>query len=375
MIGGEVRMKIRGVVLLFLLLVIPLTLSGCVYFKLSSTPTPSPTATPSPIAANFVPPPTTSNQTVPEIPDFAPVIAAVRPAVVAINVTIPSLDVFGGVLNEQGAGSGWIIDSSGLIVTNNHVIEGAKDIEVTLEDGRSYPAVTVRGDPVSDLAVVKIDAPDLQAVKVGDSSRLQVGDWVVALGNSLGQGISATKGIVSALGVTIQEAPGQSLYDLIQTDAAINPGNSGGPLINLLGQVIGITSVKVAQVGVEGTGFAISTKEALPIITDLVRSGYAIRPWVGVSLYTVDQLVVLRYRLAVNQGALITQVVSGSPADKAGLKAGDVITEIDGKPVSSVDDVNNLLHADTIGQQVTFTYYRGSAAGKVTLTLVASPPL
>ena len=357
------------------MLMLMVTMSGCVYFKLGSSPTPAPTATPSPINANFTAPAVQNASSLPEVPNFADVIAAVRPSVVAINVTVPSLDVFGGVLNQQGAGSGWIIDTSGLIVTNNHVVEGAKDIEITLEDGGNYPASVVRSDPVSDLAVVKIDAPNLQALKVADSSKLRVGDWVIAMGNSLGQGISATKGIVSALGVTIQVAPGQSLYDLIQTDAAINPGNSGGPLVDLLGNVEGITSVKVAEVGVEGTGFAISTKEALPIITDLVKSGYAIRPWIGVGLHDVDQVVVLRYRLAVNQGALVTEVVAGSPANTAGIQPGDVITEVGGEPVASVDDLNNIIHGDQIGQQISITYYRGSTASTVTITLAASPPL
>jgi serine protease Do len=352
-----------------------MTMTGCVYFNLSSTPTPAPTSTPPPINMNFTPPSTENAALLPEIANFADVIAAVRPSVVAITVTVPSLDVFGGILNQEGAGSGWIIDASGLIVTNNHVVEGASNIEVTLENGHSFPAAMVRTDAVSDLAVIKIDAPDLQPAKVADSSKLRVGDWVIAIGNSLGQGISATKGIVSAVNVTLQVSPGQSIYDLIQTDAAINPGNSGGPLVDLLGQVEGITSIKVAEVGVEGTGFAISMKEALPIITDLITSGYAIRPWIGVNLYTVDQVVVLRYRLAVNQGALVTQVVAGSPAEKAGLQAGDVVTEVDGKPVAGVDDLNKIVHGDQIGQVVTLTYYRGSVAGTVTITLEASPPL
>lgn len=138
--------------------------------------------------------------------------------------------------------------------------------------------------------------------------------------------------------------------------------------------MIGITSIKVSEVGVEGTGYAISTKQALPVIDDLVRVGYAIRPWIGVNLYTVDQLVILRYRLGVNQGALVTQVASGSPADKAGIKAGDVITSIDGKDITTVDDLNTILHGYNIGQQVSITYYRGSTSAIVSLTLASSPP-
>ena len=233
----------------------------------------------------------------------------------------------------------------------------------------------MRTDPVSDLAVVKINASNLPpALKVGDSSKLQVGNWVVAIGNSLGQGISATKGIVSALGVSVTAENDETLYDLIQTDAAINPGNSGGPLVNLTGQVIGINSIKVSQVGVEGMGYSISIKEALPIIDDLIQTGYVVRPWLGVGLYTVDQMVVFRYSLAVNQGVMITQVAAGSPCNKAGLKPGDVITAIDGKNVASVSDMMLIIDTDQVGQQVNLTYYRGNDKNTASLMLAQSPP-
>jgi len=368
-------MKIRIIMTGLAILVLLVSLTGCVYFNLDSSPTQLPTSTPSPINGEFVPPPTTSTEELPTIPDFVSVIQKIRPSVVAIDVTVPSIDVFGGVIPQEGAGSGWIIDESGLIVTNNHVVENASHISVTLEDGRSYQAVTVRGDSISDLAVLKINAPNLKAARVADSSKLRAGDWVLGMGYSLGQGISATKGIVSALDVTLAVSLTESLYGLIQTDAAINPGNSGGPLVNLLGEVVGITSVKVAQTGVEGTGFAIATREALPIVTDLVKSGYVIRPWMGITMYTVDQLVVLRYSLSVNRGVLVTRVVSGSPADKVGIQAGDVITSIDGKEVADVPEMSKILHGYQIGQQVMVTYYRGITANTVTVTLEASPPL
>ncbi len=350
-----------------------LSVTSCVYVNLHSSPQPSPSVTPSPINPNFVPP-TLDSQTPPTIPDFVSAIATVKPSVVAIDTTLLNLNILGGTLNPKGAGSGWIIDDSGLIVTNNHVVEGAQNITVTLEDGRNFAAELVRTDNLADLAVLKINAPNLRAAKIGDSSKLRVGDWVAALGNSLGQGISATKGIVGALGVSVSVGSGENLYDLIQTDAAINPGNSGGPLVNLLGEVVGITSIKVAQVGVEGMGYAISTKEAMPIISDLVKVGYAIRPWIGVSLYTVDQLVVLRYNLAVNKGVLVTGVVGGSPSAKAGIQAGDVITSINGKDVATVDDLLNIVHGYQIGQQVQITYYHGSAQSTVPVTLAPSPP-
>jgi len=357
-----------------LVLTILVSATGCVYIRLPSSPAPVPAGSPSPINPDFTAPPTFDSRTLPVIPDFVSAVAAVRPSVVAINTKVPALDIFGGAVNEAGAGSGWIIDATGLIVTNDHVVEGASSIDVTLDDGRNFPAQLVRGDSVSDLAVIKINADNLRAAEVGDSTKLRVGDWVAAIGNSLGQGISVTKGIVSALGVSVSVGSGESLYDLIQTDAPLNPGNSGGPLVNLLGEIVGITSIKVSQLGVEGMGYAISTKEALPIITDLVRVGYAIRPWIGVSLYTVDQLVVLRYGLAVQQGALVTQVASGGPADKAGIQAGDVVTSIDGKDVATVDDVSNAVHGYQVGQQVDITYYRGNTKNTVSVTLGASPP-
>jgi serine protease Do len=365
-------LKIKSLALNIFIGFILMASSGCVYVKLGPSQT-TPAVTPPPINANFTPPPTTNSQLPPAIPDFVSAIASVRPSVVAINITVPALGVIQGI-QQTGSGSGWIIDSSGLIVTNNHVVEGADSISVTLEDGRNYVAEMVRSDSLSDLAVIKINATNLKAAKVGNSGKLRVGDWVTAIGNSLGQGISATKGIVSALGVSVQVGVGESLYNLIQTDAAINPGNSGGPLVNLLGEVIGITSIKVAQVGVEGMGYAISTSEALPIIDDLVKIGYAIRPWVGVSVYTVDQLVVLRYSLAVDSGALVTQVAIGSPADKAGIQAGDVITAVGSQAISTVDDFNNTIHGDQIGQQIDVTYYRGKVKNSVPVVLATSPP-
>ena len=368
-------MKIKLLAVSIVMLALLLASTGCIYVTLEPSPTPvSTTETPSPINTGFNPPPTTDSQVLPINPDFVSAIAAVRPSVVAINTQVPGLDIFGSTFSQEGAGSGWIIDANGLIVTNNHVVEGANTITVTLEDGRNFPADLVRTDVISDLAVIKINAENLKAARVGDSSKLRVGDWVAAIGNSLGQGISATKGIVSALEVSISADGGETLYDLIQTDAAINPGNSGGPLINLLGEVEGITSVKVAQVGVEGMGYAISTRTALPIIDDLVKIGYVIRPWMGVGLYSVDRVVVLRYNLAVNQGALVTRVVSGSPADKAGIKARDVIVAIDNRDVTSVEDLNKIIHNYSIEQQISVTFYRGSDKNTVSLTLASSPP-
>ena len=236
-------MKIKYIGILVTLVGL-LAVSGCdlpgLNIRSNNTTTPSvaltQTANPAPINPNFSPPTINTGNIQNSISDFAGIIANVRPSVVSINTVTEGVSIFGGSFTQEGAGSGWIIDSSGLVVTNNHVVEGATSISVTLEDGRNFSADTVRADSVSDLAVVKINAPDLPpALKVGDSSNLRVGNWVVAIGNSLGEGISATKGIVSALNVSVSTDQGETLYDLIQTDAAINPGNSGGPLVNMAG--------------------------------------------------------------------------------------------------------------------------------------------
>ena len=207
------------------------------------------------------------------LPSIADVVASVTPSVVTID-TETTYEFFRRTYSQEGAGSGWIIDESGIIVTNNHVIEGADSIIITLYDGRIFfvDPNTIVSDPAGDLAVIRIDADNLPAATIGDSSELRVGDWVVAIGNPLGLGISAKEGIVSRLGVSLT-VDGQTLNDLIETSAAINPGNSGGPLVNMQGEVIGITSAKVSSVGVEGLGYAISIDESMPIMEELITRG------------------------------------------------------------------------------------------------------
>ena len=335
-------------------------------------PSPAPTHTATPISPNWTPPTPESNTLV--LPDLADVVAEVKPSVVAINTEVITYDIFNRPLKQEGAGSGWIIDKDGIIVTNNHVVEGAKSVTVTLVDGKTFPAQTLRTDPFTDLAVVKINAHNLPAVSIGDSSKLRVGDWLVAIGNPLGLGISAKQGIVSRVEISLPVSSGQTLYDLIETSAAINPGNSGGPLVNMAGEVIGITSAKIAQVGVEGMGYAISIKTAVPIIDELISTGYVVRPWLGVGLYTVDQYTVLRYDLAVSEGALITEVASGSPADKAGIEPGDVITKFAGEEITSAEDLIQAIHSSQIGQRAEITYWRSDARNTTSAVLNESPP-
>ena len=338
-----------------------------------SPPPSSPPAnhTLNPINPDWTLPPIENNA--PALPSIADVVAKVRPSVVAINTKVITFDIFNQPLTQEGAGSGWIIDESGLIVTNNHVVEGAESVTVTLADGQTFPADTIRTDPLSDLAIVKINARNLPVATVGNPSQLRVGDWVVAIGNALGLGISAKEGIVSRLGVSILVS-GQNLGDLIETSAAINPGNSGGPLVNMKGEVIGITSVKIATVEVEGIGYAISTETAMPIIEELIRTGYIIRPWLGVVLRSVDQFVILQYELAVDKGTFITEVAPGSPADEAGLEAGDVIVGLGDQEIATAQDLVEAIHSSQIGQRVKITFWRGDTQNTTYATLTERPP-
>jgi len=301
-------------------------------------------------------------------------VAKVKPSVTAINTEFVTFDIFNRPLRQEGAGSGWIIDEDGIIVTNNHVVEGAKSITVTLADDRTFPAVVVRTDPLTDLAVIRINAENLPAASIGDSSRLKVGEPVAAIGNPLGLGISMKGGWVSRLEVSIDVSAAQTLYDLIETDAAINPGNSGGPLVNMAGEVVGITSIKIAVSGVEGMGYAISSKTAMPIIEQLIQKGYVVRPWLGVGLYTVDQYTVFRYNLTVNKGVLVTEVAPGSPADKAGIEAGDVIVSTNGGEVSTAQELIQAIHSSQIGQRVEINFWRGDTKSTAYAILAESPP-
>lgn len=340
-----------------------------------------PPASPSPPAAENITaptnpgwlPPVPGSQNQP-LPNFGPLVAKVRPAVVAINTEVISFDFFNQPFTQQGAGSGWIIDEVGYIVTNNHVIQGAKTITVTLDDGRSLKARIVGADRLSDIAVLRIDAPNLAKLPIGDISQEQVGNWVIAIGNPLGLGLSATNGIISALDVSLPAAPGQTVDDLIQTDAAINPGNSGGPLINMKGEVIGINSIKISRTGVEGMGYAISTRTALPVIRDLIQQGYVTRPFLGVSVRDVDQFLMLRFNLPVEQGAFIVEIARGSPAAKAGLSPGDVIVSLNDTAIIGSGQLVQTLHRQRVGETVTITYYRGNEKKMTTTVLVESPP-
>ncbi|MFC2012688.1 S1C family serine protease [Chloroflexota bacterium] len=360
--------------LISLVLAIALLLSaGCSLVPgLEPTPAPPPAPQPTAPASPEWTMPSPENGASP-LPNIASVVAEVRPSVTAINTEFINYDIFNRSSTQQGAGSGWIIDEGGLIVTNNHVIENAQSITATLADGRTFSARIIGTDALSDLAVLKIDADGLTSVKTGDSSQLAIGDWLVAIGNALGMGISAKEGIVSRLGVSIQVSEGQMLDDLIETSAAINPGNSGGPLVNMSGEVIGITSIKITTIEVEGIGYAISMNSAAPIIEKLVQNGYVTRPWLGVVLTTVDQWLAMRYNLGISEGVFLTQVAPGSPADVAGLKAQDVIVTWNDTAISNARELMKAIHESQIGEEITVTFWRGKEQMNTLVTLSESP--
>jgi serine protease Do len=305
------------------------------------------------------------------LPDFRPVVTEVMPSVVSVT-TETVVSSFFGQNTEYVAGSGIIIDAQGYIVTNNHVVEDAQSIYVELADGRNFPANIVGTDTLSDLAAIKIDAADLPYAYWGDSSSLSLGEWVLAIGNALGEGIIATEGIVSRLNVSVN-VEGNTLYGLIQTTAAINPGNSGGPLVNMSGEVIGITSVKIVASEVEGMGFAISSDEAEPIILDLIRYGRVTYPWLGVGLYTVDSSLAAAMNLSVERGALIVQLVADSPADAAGLREDDIIIRFGGQEISDVADLVRAIRASEIGEEVEIDFVRGEDVKTTSARLIERP--
>jgi serine protease Do len=343
-------------------------------------PTPTVNSTPAPPVVSPTPaPPVSNTPTLPSMQEtgmltIPEVVNKIKPSVVSINVEITTYDFFNRPAKAEGAGSGWIIDGDGYIVTNNHVVQDADNVTVTLNDGRIFQAESVKTDALTDLAVVKINARDLPVLSVGDSSKLEVGDGVVAIGNALGQGISATTGIVSVVNASLNTSSGQTLLGLIQTDAAINPGNSGGPLVNMAGEVIGINSIKVAEVGVEGMGYAISINEAVPVINALIEKGYIVRPWLGIGISTVNEFVASLFNLSVDKGVLVTNVVKDSPAEKAGLEEGDIITIIDDKEISDTSELIKAISSSEVGQTVEITYWRGDTKETATITLAESPP-
>jgi serine protease Do len=306
------------------------------------------------------------------LPDFRPVVAEVMPSVVSVTTEMVASDFFGRQYTEYVTGSGILIDDEGYIATNNHVVEDAQSIYVELADDRTFPANTVGTDTLSDLAVIKIDATDLPYAYWGDSSSLSLGEWVLAIGNALGEGIIVTQGIVSRLNASVNVEE-NTLCGLIQTTAAINPGNSGGPLVNMSSEVIGITSIKIVASEVEGMGFAISSDEAKPIIEDLIHYGHVTYPWLGVGASTVDPSLAAAENLSVDEGALIVEIVAGSPAEVAGLREDDIIIRFGSWEISNICDLVQAIRSSQIGQNVEIVFVRAEDTRTTSARLVERP--
>jgi serine protease Do len=317
----------------------------------------------------------TQTSEIPMVPaNFSDLAEKVRPGVVNIQVVktvknagfgvpfpfrTPFGDFFGPFSGEnphqmpmqQGVGSGFVISSDGYILTNNHVVDDANQIKIKLADGKEYDAKVVGRDPKTDLALLKAEgASNLQPLRLGDSDSLKVGNWVVAVGSPFGLEQTVTAGIVSAKGRVIGSGP----YDnFIQTDASINPGNSGGPLLNTDGQVIGINTAIFSQSGGNvGIGFAIPVNMAKEIVPQLKEKGHVTRGWLGVGIQKITPELAKSFGLKDEKGALVSQVVKGGPADKAGIETGDVIVEFDGKIVADSNDLPRMVAPLPVGKTV-----------------------
>lgn len=245
---------------------------------------------------------------------------------------------------SEGTGSGVIIDPDGYVLTNNHVVQGADQLTITLSDGKSLKGQVVGTDSRTDLAIVRIKSADkFNYVPLGDSSAIRIGDWVLAIGSPFGLEQTVTAGIISAIRQSLN-IEGRTFSNLIQTDAAINRGNSGGPLVNIQGQLVGINTAIYAPTGVfSGIGFAIPVNDAKKILQDLIQKGYVERSWLGVEIAEMDDVMAQQFGLEKAQGALINGVVPDSPAAKGGLMRGDVIVEVDGKKAKNVGEVQDMV--------------------------------
>lgn len=304
-------------------------------------------------------------------------VAMLAPTVVSIISEHISYDRFFRAVPERGAGSGIIIDSQGYIVTNAHVVEDADSLTVVLYDGRTFDAVAWVMDTQTDLAVVEIEPREElpYAYFLSDSlQKLKVLEEVVAVGNALALpgGPTWTDGTISSAGGrSITEPNGVVLYDMIQTSAAINPGNSGGPLVNAAGQVVGINTAIASNA--ENIGFAISTDTAIPVVNSLIKKGFVSWAWLGVKMLTVTPVIESEYGLSVDYGALVVEVISGSPADKAGLEPDDVIIKFGDVETKDSDQLRAAIRNHVPDDKVTVTYIRGTSTVTTDVRLVQRP--
>jgi S1-C subfamily serine protease len=301
---------------------------------------------------------------------------AVMSAVEKIGASVVKIDVEvpkgrggrGGPRPAQGSGSGFVFAPDGLVLTNSHVVSGAARIHVTLPDGRELVADLIGDDPHTDLAVLRVSASDLLAAPFGDSSTLKPGQLVIAIGNPFGFQHTVTAGVVSALGRSLRARTVRLMENLIQTDAALNPGNSGGPLVTSSAKVVGVNTAVI--LGGQGIAFAVPINTARYVVSSLLRDGRVRRSHLGVAGHDtpIGRRLVREHKLPAEHGVRITAVSEGTPAEEAGLRAGDVIVDFAGEPVSNIDDLHRLLTEERIGELVSLRVLRRGELRRLLVT-------
>jgi serine protease Do len=328
-----------------------------------TAPEPSVALKAPPVAA---PPPMASAS---GLPSFAPMVRAAEPSVVTVKAWVKKTNAFGREVAEaQGVGTGFVYDAKGLLLTNNHVIEGASEIIVKFSDGRELIARVVGADKPTDVAVIKVDEENLPALALGDSNALQVGDWVVAIGNPFGLEHTVSAGILSAKGRTRDDVQGldpSGYFNFLQTDASINPGNSGGPLLNLAGQVVGINAA--VRANANNIGFAIPMDMVVQLLPMLLKEGKIRRSAIGIFVDDVSPEDVKR--LGKRGGAKVTRVLPGKAADRAGIAVGDIILLFDAKPVKNPNELRWLASIAGVNNSVPVRVSRGDRVFDMRVTL------
>jgi len=291
------------------------------------------------------------------------IVEEVKPSVVSIRVTILQRDIFGNLAQGEGVGSGVIFNSDGYIITNNHVTEGASSITVTLYDGTEYQAILKGADKDTDISVIKIDAQNLKTAEFTTVEQVKVGEIAIAMGSPFGLHETVTQGVISAIGRDVAISyDSMPMVDLLQTDAAINPGNSGGPLLNSTGQVMGINTIIFSTSGSSsGIGFAIPSDTAVNIAEQIIKYGESKVPFIGIEMGSTDEVNV--------KGVYIAKVIKGSPAEKAGLKVGDIITEFNGKIIETPYELIAQMQRHNVNDEVTLTILRNGSTLEVIVVL------
>jgi S1-C subfamily serine protease len=293
---------------------------------------------------------------------------AVIGAAEKVSPSVVNIEVSNGDRRGGGSGSGFVFTPDGFLLTNSHVVHGASKIEVTLLDGRRGEAQLIGDDPETDLAVIRITAPNLMSVAFGDSNKIHVGQLAIAIGNPYGFQYSVTAGVVSALGRSLRSGTGRLIDDVIQTDAALNPGNSGGPLVNSRGEVIGVNTAVILPA--QGICFATAINTAKFVAGQLIKEGRVRRSYIGVAgqVVPLHRRLVRYHNLAVESGVLVVSAEAGGPASKAGLEEGDVIVSYDDRPIASIDDLHRMLTDQKVGVKSNLIVIRRNE--KLTLSIM-----